>query len=716
MQAVQNSSSSGVRQWFDRHVRHMVTPWIILVVSLGPSLMVWWHVRQAIAAAQEQRFSDELNGLKDVFHFYFNQRFEEVREIAGSLRRGWEVTPENWRQFIQRVGWRQRIAGMQDMGYAEMARDPAGQISFPIKYLDSRLTNAFHQIGVDLAKDPDRWQAMTNALARHGSVSTIPLNFYGTNQACTNYDVVVFMPADARRTNASPASRDTPVSTGLLFFSIDQRRRFNAMKVSLGNRPIVVELLAPNSNLVAQETLERVIALETAGGAWKFRITADPSFHRNADWALPRLVLCGGISMSVLLFGLSWTQGRRRQEVEHANAKLRQRDIEIQSLNQALERRIAQRTTELSDANSHLARFKVVSEATSDLVAMATLEGQILFLNQAGRRLVGLKLEEDITHLKVPDFYPDWVNKLFAEEAIPLAMREGSWSGEVAVRHRDGHEIPVSMVGLIIKSPSGQPEYMSCIIRDISERRLHEEGLQKALNQEKELNRMKTSFVSLVSHEFRTPLGIIMSSAQILEAYFDRLSPERRLQQVHAIRDSVKRMGALMEDVLLLGRFEAGSMTCKPALLNLENFCRELTDEILSATSHRCPVECALTPPYPRAMADETLLRHILTNLLSNAIKYSPPGSTVHWSLQRAGTEAVFTVSDHGRGIPAGDLPHLFEPFRRASNVDDLPGTGLGLALVKHCVALQGGKIAVESQANSGTTFTITLSLFAIPD
>jgi signal transduction histidine kinase len=245
--------------------------------------------------------------------------------------------------------------------------------------------------------------------------------------------------------------------------------------------------------------------------------------------------------------------------------------------------------------------------------------------------------------------------------------------------------------------------------------RASEEELRNALEQEKELVRLKTNFVSLVSHEFRTPLSIIQSAAEVLEGYFDRLKPERRNMHLQDIGRATRRMADLMEEVLLLSHVDSSRLEHTPKKLDLEEFCRRLADELLSATNGKCPIELSFGNLDGEVSADESLLRHIFTNLLSNAVKYSPAGNPVHFQITRESRHAIFVVRDSGIGIPDDDLPHLFQAFRRGTNVSDTAGTGLGLVIVKRCVELQGGEIAIESREGVGTILRIRLPLFTAP-
>jgi signal transduction histidine kinase len=246
---------------------------------------------------------------------------------------------------------------------------------------------------------------------------------------------------------------------------------------------------------------------------------------------------------------------------------------------------------------------------------------------------------------------------------------------------------------------------------EVVERQRAQTELRHALAAERELSELRSRFVSMVSHEFRTPLGVIMSAAENLEAYFERLQPEQRQQQLQHVIQATGQMARVMENVLLLGRAEAGKMEFKPGVLDLAGFCGGIADQVYSSTERKCPIHFA-AGPLPPAEGDEGLLRHILNNLLTNAVKYSKPGAPVEFGVGRENGEAVFRVRDSGIGIPASDQSQLFNAFHRASNASQVPGTGLGLVIVKRCVEMHEGRIACESAEGQGTTFTVWLPLF----
>jgi signal transduction histidine kinase len=286
------------------------------------------------------------------------------------------------------------------------------------------------------------------------------------------------------------------------------------------------------------------------------------------------------------------------------------------------------------------------------------------------------------------------------------------WRDDCRIRMKDGAPRWICDSSVEIRAEGQKPIGSVGFLMDITERKRAEEELLKALALEKELGRLKGNFVSTVSHEFRTPLGIIMSSAEILDRYFDRLTPAARRDQLSAIHQAVQRMAGLMENVLVLSRVEAGRLAFHPAPLRLAVLCARIAEEVRAAAPGTGPIELETDALPEEASGDENLLRHIFLNLLGNAVKYSPAGSPVKLRVRQEGENAVFEVCDCGIGIPAEDRDRLFTAFHRGGNVGHISGTGLGLSIVKRCVELHGGRIRFEDAVGGGTIFTVTLPLF----
>ncbi len=238
-------------------------------------------------------------------------------------------------------------------------------------------------------------------------------------------------------------------------------------------------------------------------------------------------------------------------------------------------------------------------------------------------------------------------------------------------------------------------------------------ALHSSLAAEREIVRLKSAFVNTVSHEFRTPLGVILSSADLLHDYSERLSPERRAEHLQNIRASTRRMADMVEHILLLGRIDSGRAVCDAAPCDLPALARRLVDEATSATHLRCPIALKTDANLAPARADEVLLRHIFSNLLDNAVKYSPVGAPVEFSIARAGSDALFTIADHGIGMTPEDAARLGEPFHRGANATHLPGTGLGWVIVRRAIELHAGSVESHSSPDAGTTITVRLPLFS---
>jgi signal transduction histidine kinase len=258
----------------------------------------------------------------------------------------------------------------------------------------------------------------------------------------------------------------------------------------------------------------------------------------------------------------------------------------------------------------------------------------------------------------------------------------------------------------------GHTPHVLLLVLDITQRKQAEVEILKTLAREKELSQLKSNFVSMVSHEFRTPLGIIQSSAELLRDFYRKMQSGERDEQLESIIRNTRRMAGMMEEVLVLSRLDAGKLEFQPTALDLNSFCRRVVDEVLSATNRRCLIELTLNSVPTEAQADERLLGHIFTNLLSNAVKYSEAGASVHFFVERKGRDMLCVIRDKGIGISEEDQRQLFKAFHRGSNVGTRPGTGLGLLLVKRCAELHGGNVQLDSQIGDGTTVTVRLSVF----
>jgi len=377
------------------------------------------------------------------------------------------------------------------------------------------------------------------------------------------------------------------------------------------------------------------------------------------------------------------------------------------TLRKEAEAKLFERERQLRESE---ARFSMAFQTSPVLMTIARLkDARFVEVNPAFLQLLGLPKDQVLGKNSLE--LGLWLDAEARTEFFRRLNREGVLRN-VECQVRDGRGIVRTMQVSAEIMEIGGESHLIAFALDITRNKQAEADLQHALEKERELNQLKSDFVSLVSHEFRTPLEIILSSADNLERYHERLPAEKRDQLLRTIHKSVRRMSGMMEEVLVLGRMESGKIDFKPVRFDLASFCRRLADEIQTATGHRCPIEVLPTETLPTAYGDENLLRHILTNLLSNAVKYSAEGRAVTLAAAKDAHDAILRVVDRGCGIPTADQPRLFQAFHRGSNVRQVPGTGLGLVIVRRCVELHGGTIEWESTEGRGSAFTVRLRLF----
>jgi signal transduction histidine kinase len=240
-------------------------------------------------------------------------------------------------------------------------------------------------------------------------------------------------------------------------------------------------------------------------------------------------------------------------------------------------------------------------------------------------------------------------------------------------------------------------------------RRQKLQSLEQTLAQEQELSHLKLRLFSMISHEFRTPLSVILASSQLLAEILTPKIDQSQLKNLYRIQTSAKLMNRLITDILTLTRAEAGKLECRPEWIDIEAFCLNLLDDIQSSKTTQHTLHFTSQSQCGRVYLDEKLLYSILSNLLLNAIKYSSSDSQVCLTLQCEPEQVKFEVQDQGIGILNGDREDIFSPFYRGQNVESISGSGLGLAVVKKCLELQQGTIYVDSQAGTGTKFTVSI-------
>lgn len=375
-----------------------------------------------------------------------------------------------------------------------------------------------------------------------------------------------------------------------------------------------------------------------------------------------------------------------------------------------------QNVTEMKDAQKELEASKRLLEAILDNLVDGILtfdgDGTIQSLNRAGAYIFGYSAEEMIGR-NVRQLIPSLPDQSDRSELNTFLKRFNGLGDELDGQRHDGTVFPMYF-SISEVSHDHQKLYIA-VVQDFTERKFMEtqvrekELLNLQLEKERELRDVKNRFISMMSHDLKTPLAAIRLASSMLRNYGDRSSPEEKQESYDTIDQQVEHLNELISDVITISRQDFTGAELDRQIIDLETYCRDIIEELQLAYRMKRTLKFKGIDRRIEAFIDIKLMRRALTNLLTNAIKYSPDGKPVLMELAYADCQAIIKVKDHGIGIPETDLPRLFEPFNRASNVGSIQGTGLGLAIAKQAVDLHGGSISVQSVVGKGTTFTITL-------
>lgn len=356
-------------------------------------------------------------------------------------------------------------------------------------------------------------------------------------------------------------------------------------------------------------------------------------------------------------------------------------------------------------------RFRLLVEAAPLAIILSNQVGEITLVNNQAEKLFGYKHSELVTQpieILIPVMARD--KHSHHRSAYHTSPHRIMGAGmELFGQHKNGQQFPVEVELSSIETDDGWL-VMSFVI-DMTTHKAAEDALRQSLSREKELNELKSRFVSMASHEFRTPLASILAINETLSAYRSKMDDVQIEEKLRKMRDQIEHLNHIMEDVLQLARLQARRMEFNPRRINLDSLCRSVLDEFQSRSNSRHEWEYHCDDSLQDVQLDKKLMRQIISNLVSNAMKYSPAGKLIRVMLTREDTTLVIRVQDQGIGIPEADLAHLFEPFHRATNVETISGTGLGLTIVKESVELHGGTISVESEIGVGTVFTLHIPL-----
>ena len=360
--------------------------------------------------------------------------------------------------------------------------------------------------------------------------------------------------------------------------------------------------------------------------------------------------------------------------------------------------------TERKAAEQEMHNFVSLVGQSADLIGMTALDGRVLFLNPAGRGLVGLGLDDDLARVGLFDlvFAED---EALGRQALAAARADGQWAGELRFRHlRTGHDIPVWCTVFVLRDDADRPVCLATVTRDLTPQKKVEEYLRSQ-------DRLKDEFLATLSHELRSPLSAIVGWAHILST--DATTEATRRKAAVTILRNANALSQIVSDILDVSRIIAGKLVLNLGPVDLVSVLEAALDTVRpAADAGHVELRPALQPGPPAFWGDADRLQQIVWNLLFNAIKFSARGGQVTLRLDMAGDQVRIVVEDEGPGINPQLLPHIFERFRQgdSSTTRKHGGLGLGLAIVRHLAELHGGTVmAANREVGPGAVFTVCL-------
>jgi PAS domain S-box-containing protein len=405
--------------------------------------------------------------------------------------------------------------------------------------------------------------------------------------------------------------------------------------------------------------------------------------------------------------------------------------------------------------NTHIAHLTSLFENATEGIILTDGRGNIILINPAAQRMFQYTAEE-ITgkpiEILIPDnlkpkhhhhregFYKKPSNRVMGQGRDLYGRRKDGTNLAVEVSlshyHRDNDLFVIAFIvdithrkqieqnmirqqkeleritdeiKLLNAELEAKVEERTLILREALQRlEESQKELSESLEKEKQLNEIKSRFVSMASHEFRTPLSTVLSSASLAMKYTTTEEQDKRVRHLEKIKSSVKHLNDILEDFLSLGKLDEGKVLSHSSEFDLEEFITELIDEIKGLLKKDQEIQFHYKGN-KEVFSDKKLLKNILINLITNAIKFSGEDGSINISADINESRGQIRVSDNGIGIPQEDLEHMFSSFYRGANALNIQGTGLGLHIVKRFVELMDGQVEIKSELGSGTTITITI-------
>lgn len=355
-------------------------------------------------------------------------------------------------------------------------------------------------------------------------------------------------------------------------------------------------------------------------------------------------------------------------------------------------------------------RYRSLVTNMREVAFQTDIQGRWVLLNEAWTEVTGFEVADSLGRCFLDFVYPE-DREMNGKKFKPLINREKEYCRhEIRYITKSGGFKWLEVHARLMLDSANNPTGTAGTLRDVTAQREAEEKLAAALFREQELNRLRSGFITMASHEFRTPLAGIMHAAELLRDFRSEMNATDQDRYLQLILAGTRRIDQLIEDVLVLGRAQSGRLKYQPEPIGLAPLLDQWIADLPVSETNRKRIRLLNHRQTEQCVADRELLRHVVMNLLTNALKYSAEELSVDLELSETVTgESCLEVRDRGIGIPADELDEIFDPFHRASNVGKIKGSGVGLATAKSCVELMHGRIEVQSEVARGTTFRVFL-------
>jgi len=463
------------------------------------------------------------------------------------------------------------------------------------------------------------------------------------------------------------------------------------------------------------ELIKNYIEFHSTNGSLTVKFITPQNEEKYIEIFLDYIDSFGSNLVYLVIHDVTEKVGLERQNEEYKKnleKLIRQRTADLRKSNLLLERENKRITVAEQRIENQLNYFKTIIETIPFPLFIKAIDGKYLEVNKAFL---------DYFKMKKIDVISKNVFSILPEEAAQKSM---SFDGEVIssvqtsrrevyYTDNEGVEHFLQYLRAPLLKTDGSVDGIIGLINDLTEYKKLQNELKLALEKEQEISNLKSRFISMASHEFRTPLTTILASADLLEMFGRKWSDEKFNEHTGKIRKKVRNMVELLDDVLVISRADTGKLNYNPANMDLFNFCCEVVDTIRNNKNDSQEIIFEYLDDRKIVNADVKLLGHVFNNLLSNAVKYSPEGGEILFRVRfdDINKSVVFLVKDNGIGMSPEFKKMLFEPFQRGENIGAIQGTGLGLSIAKRAIDLHNGTVICESEEGKGTTFMVSLPI-----